>query len=70
MPDLERRKQDLLDQIEVLLAESYRLPHRRASWDRRTEIDWEIVLLCRQLAELNGGASSPPYWAGGASEAA
>ncbi len=62
MPDVERKKKDLLEQIELLLAESYRLPHKRTSWERRTEIDWEIILLCRRLAELNTGA--PPYWAG------
>ncbi len=57
----EINKQDLLNRIEVLLAESYRLPHARKTWERRTEIDWEILLLCRKMAELANGDA--PYWA-------
>ena len=63
MADIERKKQELLDRIEVLLAESYRLPKVRQSWERRTAIDWEILVLCREMANLSA-AAEPPYWAG------
>ncbi|WP_456429188.1 hypothetical protein [Rhodocaloribacter sp.] len=63
MADVERKKQELLNRIEVLLAESYRLPKARKSWERRTAIDWEILVLCREMASLSAGVE-PPYWAG------
>jgi hypothetical protein len=62
MADVERKKQELLNRIEVLLAESYRLPKARKSWERRTAIDWEILVLCREMASLSAGVE-PPYWA-------
>ncbi|GEM_PF-3518973 len=63
MADIEHRKQELLGRIEVLLAESYRLPKARKSWERRTAIDWEILVLCREMANLSA-STEPPYWAG------
>ncbi|GIV60082.1 hypothetical protein GQ464_009110 [Rhodocaloribacter litoris] len=69
MFDKERRKQELLDRIEVLLAESYRLPRARHSWNRRLAIDWEILLLCREIANLSSG-EEVPYWMNGVLEAA
>ena len=62
MADVERKKQELLNRIEVLLAESYRLPKARQSWERRTAIDWEILVLCREMVNLSA-AYEPPYWA-------
>lgn len=54
-------RQRLLAEIDELLQESYQLPRTRASFERRQEIEWELVQLFRQIAELSGG--SPPYWA-------
>ncbi|GIV58594.1 MAG: hypothetical protein KatS3mg042_1507 [Rhodothermaceae bacterium] len=61
MDEIARKKQELLDRIEVLLAESYRLPRARQSWDRYLAIDREILLLCREIASLST-SDEVPYW--------
>ncbi|HET6569353.1 MAG TPA: hypothetical protein VFG50_15400 [Rhodothermales bacterium] len=60
MIDRQQQRRQLLDRIDALLKEAYSLPKTRESWERREEIDWEILHLCRNVSELSSGPL--PYW--------
>ena len=60
MSDRPQERRQLLDQIDSLLKEAYALPKTKESWERREEIDWEILTLCRRISDLSSGPL--PYW--------
>lgn len=60
MTDRQLQRRQLLDRIDALLTEAYALPKTRESWERREEIDWEILTLCRHVGDLSSGPL--PYW--------
>jgi hypothetical protein len=60
MTDRQQERRQLLDRIDALLKESYTLPKNKGSWERREEIEWEILTLCRQISDLSSGPL--PYW--------
>jgi hypothetical protein len=60
MTDRQQQRRELLDRIDTLLKEAYALPKTRESWERREEIDWEILHLCRSVSDLSSGPL--PYW--------
>ena len=60
MTPRQREKQELLDQIHELTQEAHRLPRSRASWERREQIEWQLVQLFRRVANLSAGPR--PYW--------
>lgn len=60
MTDRQQQRRQLLDRIDALLKEAYSLPKTRESWERREEIDWEILNLCRNISDLSSGPL--PYW--------
>lgn len=60
MTDRQQQRRELLDRIDLLLKEAYSLPKTRESWERREEIDWEILNLCRSVSDLSSGPM--PYW--------
>ena len=60
MTPRQQEKESLLAQVDVLLDEAYALPSTAASWDRRQQIDWELIQLFRQIGSLSAGPR--PYW--------
>ena len=60
MTPRQKEKQELLDRIHELTEEAYRLPRSRASWDRREQIEWQLIQLFRRVASLSAGPR--PYW--------
>jgi hypothetical protein len=60
MTPRQQEKQDLLALVDVLLDEAYALPSTVASWERRQQIDWELIQLFRQIGSLSAGPR--PYW--------
>ena len=59
MSSTERRRQ-LIERISALTEESYRLPATQDGWQRREAIEWELILLFREIAAHSDGP--PPYW--------
>ncbi len=60
MTPRQREKQDLLARIDVLLDEAAALPRSTGSWERRQQIDWELVQIFRRIGNLSAGPR--PYW--------
>lgn len=60
MTPRQQEKQALLAQVDALLDEAYALPSTTASWERRQEIDWELIQIFRKIGSLSAGPR--PYW--------
>ena len=50
----------LLARIEALLDRALALPDAEAAWEQRLHLDFELLLLFRQIADLADGPR--PYW--------
>lgn len=60
MTPRQQEKQALLTQVDALLDEAYALPSTTASWERRQQIDWELIQIFRKISNLSAGPR--PYW--------
>lgn len=60
MTPRQQEKQALLAQVDALLEEAYSLPSTAASWDRRQQIDWDLIQIFRKISSLSAGPR--PYW--------
>ena len=60
MTPRQQEKQALLAHVDALLDEAYALPSTASSWERRVQIDWELIQLFRKIGSLSAGPR--PYW--------
>jgi hypothetical protein len=60
MTPRQQEKQALLAQVDTLLEEAYSLPSTATSWDRRQQIDWDLIQIFRKISSLSAGPR--PYW--------